>query len=101
MKSLDSLMESSMALLAADCMASVITMANTDSTAATMDSTLPRFLPRKVPASGDNRQYDADEAKDCGDIVDGGNKLQHQTQRANTTAAMPQMVVCRCCSCGG
>ena len=46
---LDSLMESSMALLAADCMASVITMANTDSTAATMDSTLPRFLPRKVP----------------------------------------------------
>lgn len=38
-----------MALLAADCMASVITMANTDSTAATMDSTLPRFLPRKVP----------------------------------------------------
>ena len=78
---LDSLMESSMALLAADCMASVITMANTDSTAATWTAPC-RVLAPEGAHYGDNRQYDADEAKDCGDIVDDGNKTQYQTQRA-------------------
>ena len=40
-----------MALLAADCMARVMTMANTDSTAATIANALPRFLPRNVPTN--------------------------------------------------
>lgn len=43
---------------------------------------LAAFLAPEGAHYGDNRQYDADEAKDCGDIVDDGNKTQHQTQRA-------------------
>ena len=90
-----------MALLAADCMASVITMANTDSTAATMDSTLPRFLPRKVPTMTIIASMTPMKPRIAAILLTMGIKLSTKPNAPNTTAAMPQMVVCRCCGCGG
>ena len=72
---------SSSALLAADCMAKVMTMANTDSTAATMDRGFATLFSERAHDSHD-RQYRADESEDRRDIVDDWNEAQHQAERA-------------------
>ena len=84
---------SSSALLAADCMAKVMTMANTDSTAATMDRALPRFLPRNVPTMATIANTAPTSPKIAAMLLMIGMKLSTKPSAPNTTPTMPHTVV--------
>ena len=81
-----------MALLAADCMARVMTMANTDSTAATIANALPRFLPRNVPTNATIARITPMKPKIAAMLLIIGMKLSTKPSAPNTTPTMPNTV---------
>ena len=71
----------------------VITMANTDSTAATMDRALPRFLPRNVPTMATIANTAPTSPKIAAMLLMIGMKLSTKPSAPNTTPTMPHTVV--------
>ena len=74
-------------------MARVMTMASTDSTAATMDKALPRFLPRNVPTMATIANTAPTSPKIAAMLLMIGMKLSTKPSAPNTTPTMPHTVV--------